>query len=266
MGAEVGNSAVMNLAGGIATITLNRPAVHNALDPAMVEEIVEHLQRSALDEGVRVVVLAASGNSFCAGGDFNWVLSWKDKAAPEVWASAHLLVELVEALTNFQKPTVARVQGAALGGGLGLALACDFLVASASAKLGVPSVKSGLVAAIAVAGLVDAIGIRRTRQMLLTGKVYCAEDAAAMGLVDIVAPDDEIDRVVSDLCKDLAKGAPQAQRISKAIVAERKETELTASAAVVTSFVAESGISQEALEGMAALLAKRKPSWQNSNS
>ena len=210
------------------------------------------------------MVLAANGPSFCAGGDFNWALSWEGQSANRNHlANARLLAGVVQAVAQTQKSTIARVQGPALGFGLGLALACDFLIASTSARMGAPSIKNGVIAALAVLGLIQAVGPRKGRQLLLSGQVYGAEEAAAMGLADFSVPDGDLDRAVLDLCQNLLQGAPSAQRLSKQLAGKIAGTMYDDSISdILAPLIVQSTISDDALEGMAAFLAKRKPRWR----
>ena len=253
-------SVLVDVGRTIATITLNRPSAHNAVDRTMAEQIIKSFNLAGLDSTVRVVVLAANGPSFCAGGDFNWVLGWKDNPPTQNLADARLLAGVVQAIAQTPKPTIARVQGPALGGGLGLALACDFLVASTSARLGAPSIKSGVIAAITAPGLVQAVGPRKARQLLLSGQVYGADEAVAMGLADFSVPDSDLDRSVSNLCRNLVQGAPSAQRLSKYLTAKIDGNIYGDSFSdILVPLIIESGTCDEALEGMAAFLTKRNP-------
>ena len=256
-------TVLFDVDGTVATITLNRPAAHNAVDRVMAERIIDSIRLADLNGAVRIMVLAANGPSFCAGGDFNWALSWKDNPPTQNLENARLLAGVVQAVAQTQKPTIARVHGPALGFGLGLALACDFLIASTSARMGAPSIKNGLTAAVAVPGLIQAVGPRKARQLLLSGQVYCAGKAAAMGLADFSVPDSDLDRSVRDLCQNLLRGAPSAQRLSKHLAAKVAGTMYDDSISdILVPLIVESTISDDALEGMAAFLAKRKPRWR----
>jgi methylglutaconyl-CoA hydratase len=252
----------LSVVDGIATMTLNRPKEMNSFDGVTAQAILDTLARVADDRAVRVVVVAANGPAFSAGGDFNWVLSWPDITAAERQAGARVMTEVVQAIYDLPQPTIARVQGAAVGGGIGVMLACDYAVASDKARFGLTSVRNGLLAGIAIAVLIQAVGTRRARQLLMHGGLFPASEALAIGLVDRVVPAERLDAEVAALAGELKLGAPDVQALVKRLVT-RIDAMQTDDAVVdlVATNVAGQCITDEAREGMSAFLAKRKPGW-----
>ena len=251
-----------SVADGVATVRLNRPSAHNALDEATGRALLAAMARAAEDARVRVVVLAADGPTFSAGGDFNWVLGWPQLSVAEQHAGATLLSNAVQAIYDLPKPSIARVQGATVGGGIGMMLACDYAVAADDTRFGLTSVRNGLLAGIAIPELIQALGARRARQVLLHGGVMPAERALALGLVDIVVPAADLDAEVARLAGELKLGAPTVQTLIKRLVTEFAASPRDrAAAARIADEVAGQCTTADAREGMSAFLQKRKAAW-----
>ena len=250
------------VADGVATLRLNRAKDMNALDADTAREIRDAVERFAADVAVRVMVVAGEGNAFSAGGDFNWVLGWPELDAITRHAFADALMQAVQAIYDFPKPSIARVQGAAVGGGVGLMLACDFAVAAGSARFGLTSVRNGLLAGIAIPVLIEAVGPRVARQLLMHGGTFDAATAQRIGLVDQVVDGDVLDATVAALAGELKRGAPSVQTLVKKLVTQVNALPHDSNAAdIVGEHVANQCVTEEALEGMKAFLDKRKPKW-----
>ncbi len=255
-------SVLYSATDGVATIRLNRPAAHNAIDLATGHALLDACRKAAADDAVRVVVVAADGPTFSAGGDFNWVLRWPHMPTAEVRAAAQLLADAVLMICELPKPTIARVQGSVAGGGVGVMLACDYAVAAEGARIGLTSARNGLLAGIAIPLLIQAVGARRARQMLMHGGMYLASEALQLGLVDRVAPAAALDEEIDRLAGELKLGAPSVQALVKRLVAEMEaKPNDDAMAQLIGHHVALQCITPDATEGMSAFLQKRKPSW-----
>lgn len=247
---------------GVASLRLNRAKDMNSLDADTAREIRGAVERFATDESVRVMVVAGEGNAFSAGGDFNWVLGWPGLDAITRHAFADALMQAVQVIYDFPKPSIARVQGAAVGGGVGLMLACDFAVAASSARFGLTSVRNGLLAGIAIPVLVEAVGPRVARQLLMHGGTFDAATAQRIGLVDKVVDGDVLDATVAALAGELKLGAPSVQTMIKKLVPQISALPHDSNAAdILGEHVANQCVTDEALEGMRAFLDKRKPKW-----
>jgi methylglutaconyl-CoA hydratase len=250
------------VAGGVARLTLNRDDRMNSFDGDTARAIVDAAEAFAADDAVRVLVVGSEGRAFSAGGDFNWVLTWPGLDAITRRVGADVMMGAVQAIYDFPKPSIARVHGSAVGGGVGLMLACDFAVASSSARFGLTSVRNGLLAGIAIPVLIEAVGPRLARQLLMHGGMFDAETALRIGLVDQVVRGDQLDETVATLAHELTLGAPSVQRLIKELIpvldARPHDDE---AAGLIGEHVAAQCTTEEALEGMQAFLDKRKPRW-----
>jgi methylglutaconyl-CoA hydratase len=249
-------------ADGSAWITLNRPDVHNAFDDRLIAELTAALAALAGDESVRVVVLTGSGRSFSAGADLNWMRRTSTYGEADNLADAKALAKLMAVLHELPKPTVARINGAALGGGAGLVACCDIAVASADARLGMTEVRLGLIPAVIGPYIVAAIGVRHARRLMLTGERITAHEAARLGLVHEVVAADQLDGAVAVLLEQLLKGGPQALAAAKRLAQDLAGRPITAELTDDTAKrIAALRAMPEAREGVAAFLAKRPPGW-----
>jgi methylglutaconyl-CoA hydratase len=250
-------------ADGCVTLWLNRPERHNALHAPLITELHHAIDEVSSRAEVRVVVLSGRGPSFCAGGDLEWM---RDRAAapPEQnLQDARQLGFMLRSLANCPKPTVARVHGAALGGGLGLVAACDLAIASASAVFGATETRLGLCPSSIAPYMTAAIGERAARAWFLLGARLGAQEVQRMGLVQQVAEPEALDETMRSLLDTLQLGAPQAQQHSKWLLGElrvlpsRSFEQLEECARSLASVRA----GTEAREGIEAFFAHRKPAW-----
>ena len=211
-----------------------------------------------------MLVIGSEGDVFSAGGDFNWVLSWPELDAITRRVGADAMMGAVQSVYDFPKPSIARVHGAAVGGGVGLMLACDFAIASSTARFGLTSVRNGLLAGIAIPVLIEAVGPRMARQLLMHGGIFDAETALRIGLVDQIVAPEALDETVATLGRELMLGAPSVQRLIKDLIPEIDGHAHDGDVAdLIGEHVAAQCTTDEALEGMRAFLEKRKPRWVN---
>jgi methylglutaconyl-CoA hydratase len=256
------DSVQTSIQDGVATLRLCRGKQMNSLDADTARRIRDEVEGFAADAAVRVMVLAGEGKVFSAGGDFNWVLTWPELDAITRHAGADAIMGAVQAIYDFPKPSIARVHGAAVGGGIGMMLACDFAVAAASARFGLTSVRNGLLAAIAIPVLIETVGTRMARQLLMHGGMFDSATALRIGLVDQVVEEDVLDTTVAALAAELKLGAPSVQTLIKRLVTQVDAMPHDSSAAdILGGHVANQSVTEEALEGMSAFLAKRTPKW-----
>jgi methylglutaconyl-CoA hydratase len=256
------SSVLTRIEDGVATLTLNRPEAMNAFDGDTARAIIDAVDAFGVDPTVRVMVVAAEGKCFSAGGDFNWVLTWPGLDAITRRVGADAMMGAVQAVYDFPKPSIARVHGAAVGGGVGLMLACDFAIAAKAVRFGLTSVRNGLLAGIAIPVLIEAVGPRVARQLMMHGGTFDATTAQRIGLIDQIVELDTLDAAVATLAGELKLGAPSVQTAIKKLIPEidvsLHDTEV---AAVLGEHVANQCVTEEALEGMQAFLDKRKPRW-----
>jgi len=245
----------------VATVTLNRPERHNAFDENVVAELTEAIGVVEADARVRLLVLAAAGKSFSAGADLDWMRRMASYGEAENLADAKRLATLLQTLNFMAKPTIALVQGAALGGGVGLVAACDMAIARPEAVFGLTEVRLGLIPAVISPYVAQAIGERASRRYFLTGERFDAKTALALGLVTEIAED--LPATVARFAEMLLAGGPEAQGATKKLI--RRVGRGTINAAMIDDTaerIARSRSGPEAREGIAAFFEKRKPSWQ----
>ena len=247
---------------GRAIITLNRPDIHNAFDDTLIDALTEELKRLERDQSVRVVMLAARGKSFSSGADLNWMRRMADYSFGENLSDAMGLAELMKTLANLSKPTIALVQGAAIGGGVGLVACCDIALASEKANFCLSEVRLGLIPAVISPYVAAAIGSRATRRYFITAERFSAAEACRLGLVHEMMPAEELNARAEELSSLLLQNGPQAMASVKALVAEVALSFLDDDLIADTAErIAETRASEEGREGVSAYLEKRKPNW-----
>ena len=256
------SSVMTRLEAGVATLTLNRPREMNSFDADTARAIVEAVEGFAADPDVRVLVVAGAGPAVSAGGDFNWVLTWPTLDAIPRRVGADALMGAVQAISDFPNPSIARVHGATVGGGVGIMLACDFAIAVSDARFGLTSARNGLLAGIAIPVLIQAVGPRVARQLLMHGGLFDSATALRLGLVDQVVEAGALDETVATLASELMRGAPSVQTLVKKLITEIDGLPHDSrSADILGEHVANQCVTEEALEGMSAFLEKRRPRW-----
>jgi len=248
----------------VVRITLDRPEVHNAFDDALIAELTAALARVDGDAAVRALVLTGAGASFSAGADLNWMRAMARASEADNRADSERLATLMRTLNFLSKPTIARVNGAAYGGGVGLVACCDVAIAANEAKFGLTEVRLGLVPAVISPYVIAAIGARAARRLFLTGEIFGAAHAERIGLIQSAVAGDQLDAAVDAVVALLAKGGPVAHAQAKVLAlrvagmtrkaAERADLENAA-------LIARLRVSAEGQEGLAAFLDKRSPSW-----
>ena len=251
--------------GGVLTLTMNRPEVHNAFDDQQIKHLTQTLLQAAADDSVRVVVLAGNGKSFSAGGDVNYMRRMGQNSYEENIADASQLADLMKTLDTLPKPTIARVHGAAMGGGVGLVCCCDFAIGSTQAKLALSEVKLGMVPATISPYVINTIGPKAARRLFISGQSVSAEQALSLGLLSDVVAAEALDQAVGSLAEALANNGPNAMLLAKQLcfdIANRPLSEQLIEHSVKA--IAEVRDSDEGREGLNAFLEKRKPNWLNS--
>lgn len=258
------DSVLLTRRGALAEITLNRPQVHNAFDGALVATLQSALDKAAADDSVRFVVLTGAGKSFSAGADLNWMRGIAAASEGENRADSLQLAALMRTLNFFPRPTIARVNGAAYGGGVGLIAACDIAIGVEGAKFSLSEVKLGLVPAVISPYVIAAVGTRHARRFFMSGEVFDAAEAKRIGLLHEVVPASELAAAVDRVLHFLAKGGPLAQREAKWLVQRTSVSTLAFGEAVDAQnaeLIARLRVSDEGQRGLAAFLDKRAPDW-----
>ncbi|WP_210397724.1 enoyl-CoA hydratase/isomerase family protein [Motiliproteus sediminis] len=248
---------------GVSTLTLNRPEVHNAFDDAIIESLIAHLKVIAEDPSIRVLLLRSEGKNFSAGADLNWMRRMADNSHADNLVDARGLAELMQRLNALPQPTIARVQGAAFGGAVGLAACCDMVVATEASLFCLSEVKIGLIPAVISPYVVRAIGERQARRFFLTAEAFSAPTAQQWGLVhEVVASDSELDDCCDKLISRLLNNGPAAVSAAKSLIAAVSGRHITAEVIEDTARrIADIRVSREGQEGLSAFLNKRQPDW-----
>ncbi|UHQ24941.1 enoyl-CoA hydratase-related protein [Lysobacter sp. 5GHs7-4] len=248
--------------GPLARLRLNRPALHNAFDAVLIAALTGALEAVAHDDTVRVVVLEGDGASFSAGADLNWMRGMAAASEAVNRDDALALARLMRTLDELPKPTIARVHGAAFGGGVGLVACCDIAIGAPEAKFGLTESKLGLLPAVISPYVIEAIGARQARRWFATAEIFDADTALAIGLLHAVMPADQLDAAVQRQIDLLLKAGPVAAAQAKALVRrvaahgdrDRHDSDNA-------DLIARLRVSPEGQEGLGAFLDKRKPAW-----
>lgn len=258
------DSVLIDRSGGVARVSLNRPAVHNAFDDGLIAELTATLEALDRDPSVRAVVLSGNGSTFSAGADLNWMRGMAAASEAANREDSLRLAKLMRTLNFLGKPTLARVNGSAYGGGVGLVACCDIAIGVDGAKFSLSEVKLGLVPAVISPYVIAAIGARQARRLFLGAEVFDAREAERIGLLQQCVAPAQLDEAVDRSLHWLGKGGPQAQKEAKRLAlrvagmtpesAERLDSENAA-------LIARLRVSAEGQEGLNAFLEKRAPNW-----
>jgi methylglutaconyl-CoA hydratase len=256
------STVVSTDARGVATLKLNRPQIHNAFDDTLIAELTHELRALDRDHGVRVVVLAAEGKSFSAGADLNWMQRMAKYSEADNIRDAVALASLMRVLDTMSKPTIARVQGAAYGGGVGLVAACDIAIAASGALFCLSEVRLGLIPAVISPYVINAMGQRNARRYFLTAERFDAQTALQIGLVHSVVAPEALDASVGQMIDELLKGGPHAIAEAKDLIAAVANRPVDQALVEDTAArIARVRVSSEGQEGTNAFLQKRAPAW-----
>lgn len=258
----IGNILQLERRGPAAWLWLNRPELRNALNAEVQDALDKALDELERDRSARVLVLTGRGQAFCAGGDLSRMEQAAKMTKARSKAEAARFARLLYRMHTYPKPLVARVHGPAFAGGMGLAAACDLVVAAEEAEFCLPEVKIGLVPAMISPYIVRAMGEAQARRYILTGERLPAREAHRIGFVHECVPALELDARVEKLCALLAQAGPQALARSKKLLAKVGRAAITPKLAAETAAVlAEVRSGDEAREGIRAFLEKRRPAW-----
>jgi methylglutaconyl-CoA hydratase len=249
---------------GVATLTLNRPERHNALDGTMIAELQQVASMLAADPAVRVVILSGAGVSFCAGGDLDWMRRQMDATRADRIAQARLLAEMLSALNTLPKPLIGKAQGAAYGGGIGLLCVCDIALATDSARFGLTETRLGLIPATISPYVLARMGEAMARRVFMSARLFDAGEAVTVGIIARAVPAGELDAAVEAEVRPYLAAAPGAVARAKAL-ARRLGPPIDADVidATITA-LADAWETDEAREGVESFFEKRKPNWLKS--
>lgn len=252
----------IELKGPVATIWMNRPDMHNAFDETLIAELTAACAALDDDKNVRVVILAGRGKSFSAGADLNWMKRAANNGVDDNLNDARALAGMLRVLAEMKKPTIARVQGAALGGGMGLASACDIAVASKKAVFATSEVKFGIIPSAISPYVLRAIGARQAYRYFQSAERISAERAREIGLVHEAVEPEELDAKVQEIVTALLQGGPLSQSAAKDLIRAVNNQPINDNLVEDTAHrIAHLRATPEAREGISAFLDKRLPTW-----
>jgi methylglutaconyl-CoA hydratase len=255
------DALLLSVVDQVATITINRPEIHNAFDEHLIAELTARYRSLDADPAVRAVVLAAAGASFSAGGDLNWMRRMASYTEAENLADARRLAELLRTIDRLSKPTIAQVQGSAYAGGIGLIAVSDIVIAAAHAEFAVTEVRIGLIPSVISPYLVRAMGAREARRLFLTAERFGADEARRLGLVHEVVPADELAARVAHTLAVLRRNSPQAMTAAKQLAFDVDRPLDDTLIEQTVRGIAKQRASADGIEGLTAFLEKRKPRW-----
>ncbi|MBL39123.1 MAG: enoyl-CoA hydratase [Xanthomonadales bacterium] len=247
---------------GVATLTLNRPDVHNAFNAELIAELTRAFDDLAAAPP-RVLIVTGAGRSFSAGADLGWMRAMADAGEAENRADSERLAAMFRSLDELPCPTVARINGAAFGGGVGLISCCDVAVAADHAKFGLTEVRLGLIPATIAPFVIARIGAANARRYMLTGERFDAQEAKAIGLVHETCADEQLDAQVESIAEALLASGPQAVAECKQLIRRVQTFDGPAGEldAITAEWIARLRVGEEGQEGLRAFLEKRKASW-----
>lgn len=247
---------------GVATLTLDRAEKHNAFDDTMIAELIQALSEIETDKSIRILVLRATGKSFSAGADLNWMRRMADYDQQQNLADSRQLAQLMNRLNCLSKPVIACVNGASFGGGVGLIACCDIAIASSDAIFSLSEVRLGLIPSVISPYVIAAIGSRAARRYFLSGERFDAVRALQLGLVHEVVEPEEIDASLEQCIENLLSSGPKAQAAAKDLIHTVEGRLIDETLIEETARrIADVRASDEGREGLSAFLQKRKPDW-----
>lgn len=246
--------------GAVATITLNRPEKRNAISFDLIDDLLRALDEVAKSEAI-ILILTGAGKAFCSGMDLDNLKALLGRTPEQNLQDSQTMVQLFRAIYEFPKVTLAAVNGAAIAGGTGLALLCDFTLAVPEAKFGYTEVRIGFVPAIVSTFLLRQVGEKQARDLLLTGRLFDAEEAARMGLIREIVPADKLMARAHELATLLLKNSPSSLRATKQLLTDHARSELDAQIESAVRENAAIRTTADFREGIVSFLEKRKPVW-----
>jgi len=246
---------------GGATVYLNRPDLHNALNEAMIEELTQVFAKLSQDSSIRLILLTGNGESFCAGADLNWMKKISGATKAQSIADSKKLHQMLMSIYQCQKPVLVRVNGPAIGGGVGLVAAADIAFAENDAIFSFSEVKLGLIPAVISPFVVRKIGENNAREFFLTAERFGPHKAQEMGLVNYCAIPDQLTEKIEEKIKHIKAAAPGALADCKKLIQKIRTYDLDELGDITAEMITERRQSEEGQEGMVAFLTKRKPNW-----
>ncbi len=246
----------------IATVALNRPEVHNAMNERLIKELTTCFKEIANDEKTKIIMLTGKGESFCAGADLNWMKSMVMYSKEENIRDSRLLVDMYDAIYNCPKPVIGKINGHAFGGGVGLIAVCDINIATVGSKFAFSEVKLGIIPSVISTYVVRRIGLSNMKRLFITGERFNSQYAKEIGLIDFVTEKDDFNSTVERYVDQLKSSSPKAIKEIKNLVNNYKKMDIEKYKEFTVEKISELRVSEEGQEGMNAFLEKRRPKWE----
>lgn len=253
------NDLNISIKNSVGTVCINRPEIHNAFNDELIKSMTEAFNQLDNDNNVQIIVLTGEGRSFCAGADLNWMSSMIDYTLDENIEDSKKLANLFETINNVSKPVIGKINGAALGGGVGLVAVCDYAITHEKSKFGFTETRLGLIPAVISPYCIRKIGESNARAWFLSGDRFSAQKAREMNLIHQVSTlenfEDDFNKLIESYLVAGPKATIEAKKLIKIITDNNDYSDYT------TTAISQLRVSQEGQEGMKALLEKRKPNW-----
>lgn len=254
------NAIQLGYDGGVATITLNRPEKRNAISFELIDDLLHALDEVAKSQAI-VLIVTGAGKAFCSGMDLENLKSLLGRSPEQNLQDSQTMVQLFRSLYEFPKVTIAAVNGPAIAGGTGLALLCDFTLAVPEAKFGYTEVRIGFVPAIVSTFLLRQVGEKQARDLLLTGRLFSADEAAHMGLINEIVPRENLMARARQLAALLMENSPASLRATKQLLTDHARAEIDVQIDAAVRENAAIRTTADFREGISSFLEKRKPVW-----
>lgn len=254
-------SIILEKKKNIARVTLNRPGVHNAFNNELITELYDVFDKLNSEAAIRAIILTGNGKSFCAGADLNWMKSVVNYTYEQNLEESLKLAELMFLIFTHSKPVIARINGSAIGGGVGLVSVCDILIAAENARFGLSEVRLGLVPAAISPFVMERIGPTKSRELFITGERISANKALEYGLINKVTGINDLDEAVNEKINMILQNGPEAIKVVKKMIFDVTQMKFPELTDYTARLIANLRLSKEAQEGMNAFLEKRTPNW-----
>jgi methylglutaconyl-CoA hydratase len=255
------NTISLEINGKTAKVNLNRPEVHNAFNAELIDDLTYAFEQLKTNNEVRAIILTGNGNSFCAGADLNWMKGIVNYSYQENFEDSLKLAKLMHLICTHPKPVIGRINGSAIGGGVGLVSVCDIAFSIDNAEFGFSEVRLGLVPAVISPFIIAKIGTTKAREYFITGDRFTAAQAKDFGLINYFATAEELDKIIETKISSILKSGPEAISRAKDLVFRYNFGDFTEYQQYTARVIAELRKSNEGQEGMNAFLEKRKPNW-----
>jgi methylglutaconyl-CoA hydratase len=246
----------------VATVSLNRPDVHNAMNEELMTELTQSFKEISLDDSTSVIILTGSGKSFCAGADLTWMKRMVHYSRTENKKDSALLLAMYETIDSCPKPIIGRINGPAFGGGIGLLAVCDITITVPNVQFGFSEVKLGIIPSV----ISTFVSLRMTpadmRRLFITGERFDSTIAHDVGLIDIIAPPENLDIIVNSCVEQIRSSGPLAVKEVKHLIKNLQDMDRKKYKEFTIDKISELRVSQEGQEGISAFLEKRKPNWE----